>query len=127
MRSPDAGEARQDQDRRLHLGDAQRAQNLVAGHVRKVQVEEDDVVIVQLAEIDALFAEVRRVDIEALRLEHQLDALRRGAVVFNEKYAHLNPPQRPRGQPAGTTSRSARIIHLDEIRSARYAAMVNKS
>ena len=44
----DAGEAGQDQDRRLDLGNAQRPQDLVAGHVRQVQVEEDDVVVVEL-------------------------------------------------------------------------------
>ena len=80
----DAGEAGQDEDGRLDLGDAQRAQHLVARHVRQVQVEQDDVVIVELAEIDALFAEVRRVDVEILGLEHQFDALRGGAVIFDQ-------------------------------------------
>jgi hypothetical protein len=61
----DAGEAGEDQDRGFDLGDAQRAQNLVAGHVRQVQVEQDDVVVIELAEIDALFAEVGRIDVEA--------------------------------------------------------------
>ncbi len=69
----DAGEAGEDQDRRLHLGDAQRAQHLEARHVGQVQVEQDDVVVVELAEIDALFAQIGRVDVEALGFEHQLD------------------------------------------------------
>ena len=69
------GHARQDQDRRLHLGQAQRPQHFVAGHVGEVQVEQDDVVVVELAEIDALFAEIGRVDVEALRFQHQFDAL----------------------------------------------------
>ena len=60
------------------------AQHLEAGHVRQVQVEQDDVVVVELAEIDALFAEIRRVDVEALGLEHQLDRLRSGAIVLNQ-------------------------------------------
>ena len=55
----DPGETRKNEDRRLHLGDAQRAQNLVAGHVRQVEIEKNDVVVVEFAEIDALFAEIR--------------------------------------------------------------------
>ena len=88
----DAGHAGEDQDRRLHLGDAQRAQDLVARHVGQVQVEKDDVVVVELAEVDALFAEIRRVDVEVLGLQHQLDALRSCAVVFDQKYAHVQFP-----------------------------------
>jgi hypothetical protein len=54
----DAGKARQYQDRRLHLRDAQTAQHLEAGHIRKVKIEEDDVVVVDLAEIDPFLAEI---------------------------------------------------------------------
>ena len=79
----DAGKARQDEDRRLHLGDAQAAQHLEARHVRKVEIEEDDVVVVDLAEIDPFLAEIGGVDVEALRFEHQLDRLRGGAIVFD--------------------------------------------
>ena len=45
-----------------------------------------------VAEIDALFPEIRRVDVEVLGFEHQLDALRDGAVVFDQKYAHVQSP-----------------------------------
>src|SRR4029079_12716067 len=87
----DAGEAGQDQDRSLDLGDPQRPQNFEAGHVRKVQVEQDDVVVVELSEVDTLFAEIRRVDVEALGLEHQLNRLRSGAIVLNQQDAHASP------------------------------------
>ena len=87
----DAGEAGEDQDRRLHLGDAQRPQHLEAGHVRQIQIEQDDVVVVELAEIDAFFAEIGGVDVEALGLQHQLDRLSGGAVVLNQQYAHASP------------------------------------
>ena len=80
----DAGHAGEDQDRRLDLGDAQRSQNFVARHVGQVQVKQDDVVIIELAEVDALLAEIRDVDVEILRLEHQFDALRGRAVVLDE-------------------------------------------
>src|SRR5690606_35063123 len=43
------------------------------------------------AEVDAFFAEVGRVDVEILGLQHQLVALRGGAVVLDQKYSHTNP------------------------------------
>src|ERR1700720_441885 len=86
----DTGEAGEDQDRRPHLRDAQLAQHVEARHIRKVQIEEDDVVVVDLAEIDAFLAEIGRINIEALGLQHQLDRLRGGAIVFNQQYAHPN-------------------------------------
>src|SRR5258706_10411862 len=64
----DPGEAGEDENGRLHLGDAQRAQHLESRHVGKVQVEQDNVVIVELAKIAPLFAQVGGVDVEALRL-----------------------------------------------------------
>src|SRR5581483_9298932 len=106
----DAGEAGQDQDRRLDLGDAQRPQHLEARHVRQVQIEQDDVVVVQFSEVDTLFAEIRRVDVEALGLEHQFDRLRSGAIVLNQQDAHASPLLRrcglkfgsPQGRPRET-------------------------
>src|SRR5215218_5992803 len=49
----------------------QGAQDLVARHVGQVQVEEDDIVVVELAEIDAHLAEICRADVEGLRFQHQ--------------------------------------------------------
>jgi hypothetical protein len=69
----DAGEPGEDQGRRLHSGEAQAAQHLEARHVRQVEVEKNDVVVVYLAEIDPFFAEIGGVDVEALGFEHQLD------------------------------------------------------
>jgi hypothetical protein len=97
----DAGQTREDQDRRFHLGDAQGAQNLVARHVGEVQVEQDDVVIIELAEVDAFFSEIRRVDVEVLGFQHQFDALRCGAVVFDQEYAHQRSPPLFRGSACG--------------------------
>ncbi len=61
-------------------------------HVRQVQVEQDDVVIIQLAEIQTFLAEVGRIDIEAFGGEHQLDGLGGGRFVFDQQNAHLSPP-----------------------------------
>src|SRR5690606_17752671 len=85
------GHARENEDRGLHLGQAQSPQDLITRHVRQVQVKEDDVIIIQLAEIDTLFTQISRIDIEALRLEHQFDALCRRAIVFNQQNTHIIP------------------------------------
>src|SRR6266568_1218287 len=57
----DPGKARQDENRRPHLGDAQRAQHIEARHIRQAEIEHDYVVIVELAEVDALLTKVRRI------------------------------------------------------------------
>jgi len=95
----DLRRAGQDHDRGVDLAVPQRAQNVHAAHVGQVQVQQDQVVVVDLAQIHALFAQVRRVDVEALGLQHQLDGLSRGAVILNQQYAHRSPP---RGPPAAT-------------------------
>ncbi len=107
----DAGEPGEDQDRRLDLGDAQRAQHLVAGHVRQVQIEQDDVVVVQLAEVDTFLAEVGGVDVEALGFQHQLDRLSGGAVVLNQQHAHASPlPRRVGLRSAGRRRRPSKTL-----------------
>src|SRR5207302_7057398 len=87
--------AGEDQDRRLDLGNAQRPQDLVTRHIGQVEIEQDDVVVVELSEIDAFFSEVRRIDVETLGFEHQLDRLRGRAIVFNQQNAHASPLPRP--------------------------------
>ena len=79
-----AGETGENQDRRLDLGDTQCAQHLVTGHVREVQVEKNDVVVVEFAKIDTFLAEIRRIDVKVLGFEHQFDALGGRAVVFDQ-------------------------------------------
>ncbi len=80
--------AGENQDRRLDLGEPELAQHVVAVHVRKVEVEQDQVVVVELGEIDAFFAEIRRIHVQVRVLEHQLDALGCRRIVFDEKDAH---------------------------------------
>ena len=63
----DGREAGEDEDRRSHLGNTQRLQHFIAGHVRQVDVEKDDVIVVELAQIDAFFLKVGRMDIELVR------------------------------------------------------------
>src|ERR1700736_1427562 len=83
----DPGEAGEDQDGRFHLAEAQSAQYLESRHIRQVKIEQDYVVVIDLAEIDALLAELRRIDVEALGFEHELDGKRGGAIVLDKQYA----------------------------------------
>src|SRR6185295_11309593 len=53
------------------------------------------------AEIEALFAQIGRVDVEAFAAEHQLDALRGRRLVFDQQHAHCwFPRSRPKALPA---------------------------
>ena len=49
----DCGEPRKNEDRGLDLGDAQGAQDLIARHIWEVQIQQNDIVVVKLAEIGA--------------------------------------------------------------------------
>ena len=104
----------------------ERAQNLETRHIGKVQVEKDDVVIVKLAEVDALLTEIGGVDVEALGLEHQFDRLRCGAVVLNQQNAHASPLFRRCGAKDGTPERRP-FKRLATIRFGNVTpGMVNK-
>ena len=77
----------------MHLADPQRLEHLVPAHVGEVQVEQNNVVVVDLAEVDALFTEVGLIDVKAFRLQHQLDALRGRAIVLDQKNPHVKIPR----------------------------------
>src|SRR6185437_2564632 len=83
------GQARQDEDRRPHPGGAQPAQHFVAVDVRQHQIEDDDVVVVELADLQAVLAEIGGVANEPFGPKHHLDAGRGGRIIFHQKYAHL--------------------------------------
>src|SRR5262245_36460631 len=87
----DAGEAGEDQNGCFDLRDTKLLENVISGHIRQVQIEQNDIVIIKLTEIDAFFSEVRRIDVKTLGFEHQLNRLRSGAVIFNQQYAHASP------------------------------------
>src|SRR6185437_9844160 len=91
----DASHSGKNQDRRLYLGDPQRAEHLIAGHVGQVEIEQNDVVVIELAEIDPLLAEVGDIDVEILRLQHQFNALCGRRIVFDQKYPHVRLPASP--------------------------------
>src|SRR5688500_3325324 len=103
-------DARQNEDRSADLGGSQLLEHVVAVHVRQVQIQKDDVVIVELAEIEALFAKIRRVDVKAFGPEHQLDALGGRRLVFNEQHAHWLFS--PRSWPGRTPWRNTLLMAL---------------
>ena len=72
---------------------------------KTVEVEQDDVVIIQLAQVQAFLAEIGLVDIESFGREHQLDRLGRGRLVLDQKYAHGWSPLKP--QPGSLARRGA--------------------
>ncbi|MNY07295.1 hypothetical protein D3C86_1400940 [compost metagenome] len=96
--------AREDHDRRIDLADAQLTQNLKAAHVGQVQVQQNEVVVIDLAQIDAFFTQVGRIDVKAFRLEHQFDALGGGVIVFNQQDAHSCPSRQSLAAAAEKTT-----------------------
>ena len=90
-----AGNAGEDQNGCLDLGDAQRPENFEARHVWQVQVEQNDVIVIQFAEINSLFSKIGGVDVEVFRLQHQLDGLSGSPIVLNQQNAHANPGSSP--------------------------------
>ena len=78
----------QDQNRRRNLCRPKLLQHVIAVHVGQVEIEKNDVVIVELAKIEALFAKIRRVNIEAFGPEHQFDALCRRRLILDQQHAH---------------------------------------
>src|SRR4051812_28325010 len=70
----DPGKTGEDEDGRLY-----QLEGSATHRSREVQVQKDDVVVVDLRELDGLMAKVRNVRIEALRFQHELEALRDGA------------------------------------------------
>ena len=56
----DLSKPRKDQNRRPHLGNTEGSKNLKSRHIWQIEVEQDDVVFIYLAEIDSLFPEVAR-------------------------------------------------------------------
>lgn len=62
----DAGHPRQNKDGRLDLGQPESAKHFISGHVGQVQIEKDDIIIIQLAQIDAFFTEIGGINIKTL-------------------------------------------------------------
>jgi hypothetical protein len=82
----------QDQDRRRHPRRPQPPQDFVAVDVRKHQVKNDDVVIVDLPDLQAVLTELGRIEDESLGLEHQFDALGERCIIFDQQNAHDGRP-----------------------------------
>jgi hypothetical protein len=81
-------DAGKDQHGRADLGDPKLLQNVIAVHVRQIEVQADDVVIVELPEVQALLAQVSRINVEAFPGQHQLDAFGSRRLVFDQQHTH---------------------------------------
>ena len=123
----DAGQAGKDQDRGLDLRDPQAAKHFEARHIRKIEIEKDNVVVVDFAEIDPFFTEVGRVDVETLGLEHQLDRLRSGTIIFDQQYAHASPFPRRAGLRSARPDGGPRKTPWDKLIRDCKRGMVNKT
>src|SRR3546814_2393864 len=58
--------AREDQDRRLHLCIAQFLEHVIPVHIGQIQIKADDVIIIELAEIQALRSEEHTSELQSL-------------------------------------------------------------
>ena len=89
----------------------QRAQHVHAAHVRQVEVQQDEVVVVDLAEIDAFLTQVRGVDVEALGPQRQVDAFGHGLIVLDQQYAHLAPSPAFGGVSTANESLATKMVN----------------
>ena len=61
----------------------------MARHVGQIDVQQDQVVIIQLRKIDALFPHVRGINIQVRMGQHHFDAFGCGRIIFDQKDAHI--------------------------------------
>jgi hypothetical protein len=78
------GEAGQDQYRRFDPRGAQAPHHLIAFHIRKDQVEDHDVVIVEPRQFERFFAAIDGVHHHGGRLQHRHDTTRGCEIIFDE-------------------------------------------
>jgi len=123
----DTGEAGEDQNGRFHFRHAQAAEHLKTGHVRQIEVEKNDVVVVDFSKVDAFFSEIRRVNVEALGFEHQFDRLRGRAIVFDQQYAHASPLFRRTGSRSARRGGGPWKNAIDKLIRDTNDGMVNKT
>ena len=81
-------QARQNEDRRVYFCRPQLFQHIVAVHVGQVEIKEDNVIVIELAEIQALFSKVGAIDVKALSAQHQFDAAADGWIIFDQQNTH---------------------------------------
>ncbi len=81
--------SREDHDRCVDPRHAQLLQDFIAGNIRQREIEDDDVILVDLAEVDAFFPKICRVNIEARSLQHQFDTAGHRIIIFDQKNPHV--------------------------------------
>ena len=78
------GQAGQNQHRRFDFGRTQAFEHFVSVHVGQHQVENDDVIVIKLADFQSVFAQIRRIYDHSFFFQHGFNALRNRIVVFNQ-------------------------------------------
>ena len=86
------GKAGKNKDRCLDLRATQAAQNLIAVEVWQHKIEENDVVVIEPANFEAVFSVFRHINHKPFGFQHELNALGCGEIVFYQEYAHGTLP-----------------------------------
>src|SRR6516165_10343137 len=94
-------EAGEDQYRRAYARRAQAPQYFVPVDVGKHQIEENDVIIIELADLQAILAEIGRVANEVFLAKHHLDAGCGCRIILDKKHAHKSLRVRPVARTGG--------------------------
>jgi hypothetical protein len=65
----------------------------VLAYVRQSEVEDDQVVLIDLAEVDTVFPQVGREDIEPSGFQHQFDAASDLLIILDQQDPHYVSPE----------------------------------
>ena len=87
----DAAHAGKNEDRCLDLVYAERAQNLVSADIGQAKIQQNNIVIVDLAEAHAFLSKVGLENVKSFGKQHQLNALSGCCIVFYKKHSHGIP------------------------------------
>jgi hypothetical protein len=61
-------------------------------HVRQVQIQEDQVIVIELGEIDPLLTQIGAVYVQVRVRQHEFNAARGGGVIFDQEDSHGRSP-----------------------------------
>ena len=54
----------------MNFADTQGFEDFIAAHIGQIEIQQNDIVIIELAEIDAFFTQIGGVAVETFRLQH---------------------------------------------------------
>ena len=59
-------------------------------HIRQIQIQQDQIVVIELCQIDALFPQIGGIGVQIGMGQHQFDAFGGGWVIFDQQYSHVS-------------------------------------